>query len=95
MTQTDVPDLPIPSDAVPGDWTCFNGHAEDWIRTLTWSRHDATGAGVAVQGAQYADGHVDRYVYLSDVSDELTPAAARQLAAALLDAADVLDEISR
>jgi hypothetical protein len=91
MTHTEVPDLPIPTDAVPGDWTCLTGHAEDWIRTMTWSRHDAAGAVVAVQGAQYADGRIERYIYFDDVPDELTAAGARQLAAALLDAADAAD----
>lgn len=59
-------------------------------RSLTWSRHDGVDVVVAVAGAQYGDGRVKRYVLLyPDIRGvELTVAGPRQLAAALLNAAD-------
>jgi hypothetical protein len=95
MTYIDIPHLPIPTGAFAGDWNPFTGHPDDLLRFLTWSRHDAAGVVVAVEGAQYADGRVDRYIRLCASSEdlELTPAAARKFAAALLDAADALDSL--
>src|SRR5689334_4549520 len=65
------------------------------VRRLTWSRHDAAGVIVAVAGAQFADGYVERSVELQAESPdvELTAAAARMLAAALLNAADSFDRL--
>ena len=87
--------VPVPAGAVVGDWENLSEHVEDMdvFRFLTWSRHDAAGVVVAVEGTQYGDGGVDRYIALRPESfrDELTAADARRLAAGLLDAADSLD----
>ncbi|WP_322860114.1 hypothetical protein U8D42_12735 [Mycobacterium europaeum] len=85
------PDCPIPAGAVAGDW--FDVGDPDAHRMLTWSRHDVIQVRITVEGTQYVDGRVERRVTLypnsSDV--DLTAAGARQLAAALLNAADALD----
>lgn len=91
MTQTDRANLPIPTGAVAGDWI---GLTEDSLRLLTWSSCDVGGVVVAAQGVQYgADGRVERHVgvWPDRFDAELTISQARQLAAALLDAADELD----
>ncbi|KUI29479.1 hypothetical protein AU196_03875 [Mycobacterium sp. IS-1742] len=75
-----------------GDWH-RSEHPEDVFRCLTWSRHDAAGLVVAVEGAQYADGRIERHVAAYPIAGclELAAADARRLAGALLDAAEVLD----
>jgi hypothetical protein len=92
MTQSHHLALPKPAGSVAGDWQLFN-FPEDTHRVLTWSRHDAAGVVVAVEGTQYADGRIDRAVVVRPESAdvELTAANARRLAAALLDAADAMD----
>ncbi|MGA5466588.1 hypothetical protein [Mycobacterium sp. NPDC050041] len=98
MTQQFQPDhllrLPRPVGAVIGDWH-LSEYVEDIYRTLTWSRHDVAGTMIAVEGAQYADGRIERHVvalpYCADF--ELTAADARRLAGALLDAAEVVDRL--
>jgi hypothetical protein len=91
MTIANHPHLPIPAAAVVGDWCEYSDFLGDTFRCLTWSRHDGGGVVVAVQGEQYGDGRVERYVAVEGFDVDLRAAAARQLAAALLDAADALD----
>ena len=94
MTATNFPDLPIPAGATADDWCDLTDIEGDVTRSLTWSRHDAARVGVAVDGWQYADGRVTRWVSLYDTEcKELTAEGARQLAAALLDAADELERL--
>jgi hypothetical protein len=83
--------LPSPAGAVVGDWCHPSDFLEDAFRCLTWSRHDAAGVVVAVQGEQYGDGRIERYVGVDGLDVDLAAGAARQLAATLLDAADALD----
>ena len=89
-----LPDLPVPVGATAHDW-CRNptGRDGELIRYLSWSTHDAA-VGVGVDGAQYADGLVEQHIKLYDAeATELTAAGARELAAALLSAADVYDGV--
>jgi hypothetical protein len=81
--------LPIPPGAVVGDW------CDRSFRPLTWSRHDAAGAVISVDGTQYGDGTIERRITLisATADSELEASAARQLAAGLLDAADALDAL--
>ena len=72
---------------------------EDVVRYSTWSRHDKEKVGVGVEGEQYGDGEVCRHIalYSKDVHRDLrdiTADGARQLAAALIEAADALDRIN-
>lgn len=84
----------IPAGAVAGDWFGFSGVPGDAMRYLTWSRHDTAGAVVAVEGTQAGDGQLlSRCISVYDSTEELTAAGARQLAAALLNAADSLDAL--
>lgn len=91
----EFPHIPVPSGATAHEWQYPSFSLEDVWRDLEWSRHDAGDCVVVVQGSQYTDGRVDRYiaVHPPGVCEELTAAGARQLAAALLDAADSLDMI--
>ena len=81
---TECPDVPIPPGATADDWCRLTGQPAALIRFLTWSHHDAAGIGVTVDGAQYPDGRVERYVSVYGDNVTLTAAQARQLAAALL-----------
>jgi hypothetical protein len=87
--------VPVPAGAAAGDWCDDTDFLEDVYRSLVWSRHDAAGIAVAVEGEQYVDGSVVRYVVLrlASADAELTAAGSRQLAAALLDAADSIDSV--
>jgi hypothetical protein len=90
-----LPDLPVPAGATAHDW-CRNpmGRDGELIRYGSWSSHDAGGVTVGVDGAQYADGLVEQHIKLYDAeATELTAAGARELAAALLSAADVYDGV--
>jgi hypothetical protein len=70
------------------------GRDGELICYLEWSTHDAAGITVGVDGAQYADGLVERHIKLYDAEGtELTAAGARELAAALLSTADVYDGV--
>ena|SRR5690349_1281305 len=84
--------IPVPAGAAAGDWCDDTDFLEDVCRSLVWSRHDAAGVAVSVAGVQYADGRVDSHIVLDCRDAELTAAEARQLAAALLDAAECLEK---
>ncbi len=91
-----IPNLPVPAGATADAWCDLTAIDGDRARALLWSRHDTDKIGVAVDGWQTAEGEVTRAVSLYDVEDkELTAADARRLAAALLDAADALDDRNR
>ena len=63
-------DLPIPPGATAGDWlTDYRGEG---ARSLEWSKHDAAGIGVAVDGWQFVDGRVERCVSLYDTEGRET-----------------------
>ena len=86
-----TPDLPVPAGATADPWCDLTDIDGDCARALLWTRHDTDKIGVAVDSWQTADGEVTRAVSLYDTDKELTAADARQLAAALLNAADMLD----
>jgi len=50
MTGTIPPNLPVPAGATADDWSDLTDIDGDMARSLTWSRHDAAGVGVAVDG---------------------------------------------
>ncbi len=83
--------LPIPAGATADDWLDPVNATDQVGRSLTWSSHDAARVGITVDGWQYASGLFDRYVSLYDTDHKLSAADARQLAAALIQAADALD----
>lgn len=81
------PDKPIdapPSNGEPGSVRYFTG--SEW----TVERDDPqTALQVQLDGNQYADGRVERFIVLD--GDPLTPAQARHLADVLVAAADEID----
>jgi hypothetical protein len=92
MTRINPPELPTPTSAVGGDWHFLDSpYFGDAYRRLTWARFDAAGIVVAVEGAQYRDGNVDRFIVLDRI--ELECGDARRVGAALLDAADSLEAL--
>lgn len=83
---------PIPAGATADPW--YDGIDEgEQIRSLNWSNHDTPKVAVGVDGRQYfSNGNVERFIALYPGGDcDLTANEARQLAAALLNAADTLD----
>jgi hypothetical protein len=91
---THTPNLPVPAGAVADDWCFTTGDPKESVRFLTWAdfRTDDN-ARVTVDGVQFGDGRVLRGIKAHDTED-LTAAEARQLARALIAAADRLDELS-
>lgn len=86
-----TPDLPVPAGFTADDRTILTD-SQSLVRFVTWSKHDAARVALAVDGAQYGDGHVDSHISLYDTEcKELTAADARALAAALIGAADALE----
>ena len=90
MTTKTIPDVPIPGGAIDvADW--YDLDAEP-ARYFTGTRrviardnrdHDTL---VLVDGTQWADGRIERLISVDD--DNVTVEQARQIAAALVEAAD-------
>jgi hypothetical protein len=87
-------DIPVPADAVDDveQWQRWRG---EYSRLYTvWSHREQTWA-VQVYGTQYTDGRVERHVVTESPDAGMSAGDARRYAAALLDAADVLDGVNR
>lgn len=94
LIQVICADIALPSDADPtndmGDWYDW----DDGIYCRHYNigqSHAAAGGFVVKGGIQLSDGSVERFISLDCCDDSLTSAAARELAAALLAAADELE----
>ena len=96
-TADSLADVPVPAGAHSDDWQ--NDAVPDRVLFGEWRRIvgvDTDRLSVAPSAIQLADGRIDDgsayeppQVHLRD--DCLTPAQARELAAALIEAADLLD----
>jgi hypothetical protein len=90
-------DIPAPPDCIQvGPWE-QDADGNGWSRSLLWRDGWNIGAAaVCVDGRQHQDGHVEQVItlYGGDGSTELSVGQARRLAAALLDAADTLDQLA-
>lgn len=102
MTQTKLrlvpplvpPDMPLPPGAMyVDDWYDIDSpEPARYFRGSSWlikRDNRNTDMCLLVDGSQYVDGRVNRFVVLDD--DAMTVAQARQLAAALVAAADEID----
>jgi hypothetical protein len=90
--------LPTPADAETiGPWLDDHGAREGeprWFRRFQiHSRRICPGVTVDVRGEQFSDGTAVRSVEIGDI--DLTPHEARELAAALIDAATRCEDGSR
>lgn len=106
MTSNTTPptDPPIPAAAIKAwDWeppqrTGMPDATRYFIGTArsveSGERGHRDNAEVQIEGVQHSDGRVERAIRVSRVGDELTITQARQLAAALLAAADEADEMN-
>ncbi|BBZ38741.1 hypothetical protein [Mycobacterium conspicuum] len=94
-TTTSDPNLPIPAGATAGEWDSIDNETGLLVRSLVWSEHDTGRVGVNVDGFQDASGAVTRGVSIYDVpeGDSLTAIEARELAAALVEAANAMDAL--
>jgi hypothetical protein len=91
--------LPVPADAVK----VVRPHQDDdtglWTRGFVGREWTAAGTTVWIDGEQRSDGHVSRWLIVSvrdleeSGGDDLTGGQARELAAALIEAADELDRL--
>jgi hypothetical protein len=79
-----------------GNWSRMFAGSQRFIESPCISTPvtgDRTNIGLDIEGQQHADGTVVRYVYLSG-GGELTAISARQLAAALIEAADEVERLN-
>lgn len=92
MTLSEIPTAPVLQGAFEvGEWG--RDTPGDWSRWLLWSSHH--GGEVQVDGRQRADGTASGAVTLwTGNGEQLSAVEARQLAAALLDAANAVDGLS-
>lgn len=91
-------ELPVPEGATADDWSAWADEPHDFDtdgigRSVEWSRHDAGGVGVVIDGVQFADGRVSKAISLYDTDRGLSVSDARDLAAALVTAADELERL--
>ena len=89
-------DIPAPADAHRlFAWRNYKGRN---ARAFIGYRNsiDSPGAPVVIEvlGLQYADGAIERTVGIEGMPDEMTPAIARAIAAALTEAAERIDNAS-
>ncbi|MGD9622860.1 MAG: hypothetical protein AB7G47_22210 [Mycolicibacterium sp.] len=95
-----VPDAPIrmsawepaDDDNTLGPWL-RTYDLRDWIIDLPGEPPRASRADLTLAGAQLDDGRIERWVIVEANSVRMTSAKARELAAALLAAADELDQL--
>jgi hypothetical protein len=87
--------VPAPAGVVAVNaWGDFGGG--EWCPHLTRTARRAGPATVAIHGGKSSDGRCERWLCVrdgSELSSELSPAQARELAAVLLDAADEVDHM--
>lgn len=85
--------IPVPAGATTD--SCWSTRSDDGdvMRSLEWSRRYAGRACVHVDGWQGETGHVTRWVSVYDSLEEMPADEARQLAAALVEAADELERL--
>lgn len=86
-------EVPRPADATRFCmWSDEEGGV--WVRTFDGTRRSVGGKEVVfIDGRQYQDGRVERSIVLTVGDDDYDAATARQLAAALIDAADELERL--
>lgn len=84
------PDVPVPFGATADGW---NSLTDDGIpvRSLEWGRFDTSKVGVGVDGFQDGTGEITRCVNIYLHGHDLGAQDARDLAAKLIEAADLLD----
>jgi len=97
MNTTDthpISNIPLPHGATADDWPSVD-HDGVLVRSLEWGRFDTSKVGVSIDGSQRADGAYTRGISFYGVSEgqPIDSAQARELAAALIEAADELDRL--
>jgi hypothetical protein len=89
--RAELANIAAPADATHvGEWD--DDDTGRWSRPFTATRHHRA---VKVIGIQHDDSTVGRLVAVRCDDEELTPAAARKLAAALTAAADEVDQLAK
>lgn len=94
-TNSHNPNVPLPAGATTDGWTSDDPDGT-LCRSLEWSSHDTTNVGLSIDGWQRATGEFTCGISLYGVSEgkSIDAVEARQLAAALLNAADELDRLA-
>jgi hypothetical protein len=88
-------DVPLPAGATGGSGWEKNLKRDGWSRALVWRDFGDGEMSVGIDGRQQCDGSYTRRISLWGVEDggEITSVQAREAAALLIEAADVLDEM--
>lgn len=81
---------PPPDEGEHQPWTNLGNN--NWVRYFYRTPCKVGPASVAISGVQSSDGSIKRWIYVEEV-DDLDPTTARQLAAALIAAADELERL--
>jgi hypothetical protein len=84
--------VPLPSGATDLSGWEKNLQRDGWSRTLVWRTWDSGELVVDIAGRQESDGTYTRQITLEDGVD-FTSTCARQVAAALIEAADEIDRL--
>lgn len=95
---THVPNLPIPPGATTDDLAMWSEPDcdGDMDRSLVWSRHDAAGVGVSIDGMQSTTGYICRHISLYDAEGkELTGDQAIALGKALIEAGEEWNRLEK
>jgi hypothetical protein len=85
--------VPLPSGATDVSGWEKNLQRDGWSRTLVWRTWDSGESAVDIAGRQESDGTYTRQITLEDGVD-FTSTGARQVAGALIEAADEIDRLS-
>ena len=97
MNTTDThptPNVPLPAGATSDGWDPVTDDG-NLVRSLEWSTHDSGKIAVSVDGSQDDTGSFTRGISFYGASEgkAMTAVQARELAAALIDAAAELDKL--
>ena len=85
----------VPAGAVAVDGWTRSTRTGEWTRPIEWQRFNRSGddMAVAIDGVQRLDGSYTRQITVYGENGELTSVAARDMAEALIAAADALDQL--
>jgi hypothetical protein len=86
-------DIPLPVGATDLSGWEKNLQRDGWSRTLVWRTWDSGEMAVDIAGRQECDGTYTRQISLEDGAD-FTSTGARQLARALIEAADEFERLT-
>lgn len=83
----------VPAGAVAVDGWTRSTRTGEWTRPIEWHSRSSDDMAVVIDGVQRLDGSYTRQITVYGENGELTSVAARDMAEALIAAADALDQL--